>query len=160
MFASVLKENATSSNKLATGNPDSRVAIVTLWSKVSEMAKKVPPSAYAVMGQLFSAERGLDLLVRNLLANPQIGALVVTGVDFSRSGIVLLDFFRNGVERGETKITKKPVWRVKSEFEGYIGLDIPLTALEDLRRSMIAVRVPDIATFDFAGLQLPNLDGG
>ncbi|MBI4021108.1 MAG: hypothetical protein HY369_02605 [Candidatus Aenigmarchaeota archaeon] len=155
MFASILQENATSSNKLATGSPESRVAIVTLWSKVSEMAKKVPPDRYAVMGQLFSAERGLDLLVRNLLANPQIGGLVVTGVDFSKSGIVLLDFFRNGFERGETKITRKPVWRVKSEFEGYIGLDIPADALESLRTSVAAVRVPDIATFDFAGLQLP-----
>lgn len=155
MFQSILKEKATSSNKLIIGDPEGHIAIVTLWSKAAEMAKKVDPSTYCIMGQLFSAERGLDLLVRNLLANPQITNLLVTGVDFSKSGIVLEDFFREGMEKGETKITKKPVWRVKSRYEGYIELDVPEDALEKLRASVTVQRVPDIGTFDFSSVGRP-----
>ena len=155
MFQSVLKEKATSSNKILVGDPEGSVAIVTLWSKVSEMVKKVDPSKFCVMGQLFSAERGLDLVVRNLLANPQITNIIVTGVDFSKSGIVLMDFFKNGFEHGVTKITKKPVWRVRSPFEGYIELDIPEEALEELRESVHIARVADMENFDFSSLQKP-----
>lgn len=155
MFESILKD-ATSSNKLIIGNPEGNVGIVTLWSKLKDMAAKVPADRYCIMGQLFSAERGLDLLVRNLLANPQITNLVVTGVDFSKSGIVLEDFFRQGFDRGETKLTKKPVWKVKSAYEGYVELDIPEEVLEELRRSVSVVRVPNIAVFDFSTLQAPS----
>jgi thymidylate synthase len=156
MFQSVLKGGATSSNRLLVGDPEGHVSIVTLWSKVSEMEKKVDKSKYCIMGQLFSAERGLDLLVRNLLANPQITNLIVTGVDFSKSGIVLEDFFREGFEKGVTKITKKPVWRVKSRYEGYIGLDIPEEALEELRQTVAVTRVADISRFDFSSLEKPS----
>lgn len=155
MFQSIIKEKATSSNKLLTGDPEGYLAIVTLWSKASEMAKKVNSSLYCIMGQLFSAERGLDLLMRNLLANPQITNIIVTGVDFSKSGIVLEDFFRNGFERGETKITKKPVWKVRSKYEGYIEMDIPANALEQLRESVYIARVSDIGTFDFSSFKRP-----
>jgi len=155
MFQSILKEKATSSNKLLVGDPEGSVAIITLWSKVKEMVKKIDPSTYCIMGQLFSAERGLDLLVRNLLANPQITNMVVTGVDFSKSGIVLIDFFKNGFEKGVTKITKKPVWKVRSSYEGYINLDIPADSLEGLRETVAIVRVPDMGSFDFSSLEKP-----
>lgn len=155
MFQSILKEKATSSNKLLVGDPEGSVAIITLWSKVKEMVKKIDPSVYCIMGQLFSAERGLDLLVRNLLANPQITNMVVTGVDFSKSGIVLIDFFKNGFEKGVTKITKKPVWKVRSSYEGYINLDIPADSLEELRETIAIVRVPDMGSFDFSSLEKP-----
>jgi len=155
MFQSILKEDATSSNKLALGNSESRVAIVTLWSKVKEMEKKIEPSRYAVMGQLFSAERGLDPLMRNLLANPQITNILVTGADFSKSGIVLEDFFKVGFEKGETKLTQKSVWRVKSKYEGYLGIDLPFETLEKLRQSIYITRVSDIRTVDFDALPRP-----
>jgi len=156
MFQSVLREKASSSNKLVVGNPEGHVAVVTLWSKVKEMAKKVDASRFCIMGQLFSAERGLDLLVRNLLANPQLTNIIVTGTDFSKSGIVLEDFFRNGFEKGETKLTKKPVWKVKSNWEGYIDLDIPVEVLEELRGSVVVQRVGDIGSFDFFSLNRPD----
>ncbi|MBI4182190.1 MAG: thymidylate synthase [Candidatus Aenigmarchaeota archaeon] len=154
MFQSILKEKATSSNKLLLGEGE-HVAIVTLWSKASEVAKQVRPSQYAVLGQLFSAERGLDLLVRNLLANSQITNIVVTGVDFSKSGIVLEDFFRNGFSEGVTNLTKKPVWRVESRFEGYIDRDIPREALDALRQSIVVTRATDLSAVNFFTLPKP-----
>ena len=154
-FASIYKKGVTSSSKLIIGDPEGSTAIVTLWTKASELAKKLNPATYCVIGQLFSAERGLDLLVRNLLANPQITNLIVTGVDFSHSGVVLMDFFEKGFYKGKTDTTEKPVWRVNSQFEGYIDLDIPEEALTELRQSVKAQHVPDITTFDFTSLQKP-----
>ena len=157
MFQSVLKGDATSSNRLIIGDPKGHVAVVTLWSKLKEMEGKVRKEDFCVMGQLFSAERGLDLLMRNLLANPQITNIVVTGVDFSKSGIVLEDFFRNGFEPGQTRLTKKPVWKVRSRFEGYIDMDIPEQALQELRETVNIARVGDISALDFSLLERPVL---
>lgn len=142
-------------SRLIIGNPESHIAIVSLWTKAKEIAKKLEPSQYAVIGQLFSAERGLDILIRNLLANPGITNLIITGNDLSKSGIVLKDFFEKGFEKGKTEIIGKPVWRVKSVYPGYIELDIPEHALNALRESINVTWVENIENFDFSTLKKP-----
>src|SRR3989344_8772661 len=132
------------------------MGIVTLWSKPKELAQKIDQSKYCVMGPLYSSERGLDLLIRNLLANPQISVLLLTGVDFSKSGIVLKDFFEKGFFLGKTDTTEKPCWRIDSQFEGYIDLDIPENALNIIRESVSLIKVPDLTSFDFSNLTLPE----
>src|SRR3989338_10933531 len=122
-FQAIYKGGSSYSSSLVIGNPEGNVGIITLWSKAKEIAKKLDPSKYCVIGQLFSAERGLDILVRNLLANPQITNIIVTGVDFSKSGIVLVDFFEKGFKSGEQDVTEKTCWRVKSHYPGYVDLD-------------------------------------
>ncbi len=154
-FQPLYKGSSTSSNSLIVGDPEGSVGIVTLWSKAKEIAKKIDPKNYCVIGQLFSAERGLDFLVRNLLANPQITNLIVTGVDFSKSGIVLTDFFQNGFEKGKADTTEKPCWKVKSQYSGYIDPDIPEESLNSLRESVNIVKSPNIEIFDFSTLQKP-----
>ena len=143
-------------SRLIYGNQESNVGIVTLWSKPKELAQRIDPSKFCVMGPLYSAERGLDLLIRNLLANPQISILLLTGVDFSKSGIVLKDFFENGFFLGKTDTTEKPCWRVDSQYEGYIDLDIPEESLNLIRESVSLIKVPDITTFDFSNLTVPE----
>src|SRR3989344_5846938 len=96
-------------SRLLLGNKDSPTAIVCLWSKMEEVAKRTDSKYYAVMGQLYSGERGVDFLLRNLLANPQITNIAITGNDFSNSGVVLRDFFLHGFNAGKTKTTGKDV---------------------------------------------------
>ncbi len=139
-------------SRLIYGNPDSNVGIVTLWSKPKELAQKIDSSKYCVIGPLYSAERGLDLLIRNLLANPKISILLLSGVDFSKSGIVLKDFFEKGFFKGKTDTTEKPCWRVNSQYEGYIDLDITEEALNLIRETVSLVKVPDLSIFDFSTL--------
>ncbi|MBI4175823.1 MAG: hypothetical protein HY518_01350 [Candidatus Aenigmarchaeota archaeon] len=143
-------------DRLVYGDPKSRIAIASLWTKNTELAKRIDRKHYAVIGQLFSAERGLDILVRNLLANPQITNLVITGVDFSKSGAVLKDFFEKGVEPGKTEITNKDCWRVKSDYPGYIGLDIPKEALDELREAVDCVWIRDMNEFHPDRLAVPE----
>ncbi len=142
--------------RLIYGNPDSNVGIVTLWSKPKELAQKIDSNKYCVLGPLYSSERGLDLLARNLLANPQITVLLLTGVDFSKSGIVLRDFFEKGFFQGKTDTTEKPCWRVNSEYEGYIDLDISEEALNLIRENVTLIKVPDLSTFDFSAITEPQ----
>ena len=57
-----------------------RVAVVGLWTDAKKLRKDWPDAA--VVGPLRTL-RGIDLLVRGLLANPQIRVLVVVGRDLS-----------------------------------------------------------------------------
>ena len=143
---------------LILGNPDSDTAIITLWTMKDAVAKKIDKKEYAVIGQLYNAERGIDVLVRSLLANPQIKILVVTGNDLSKSGIVLHDFFNKGFEKGKTKSTQRDCWVVKGEFDGFIGLDIDEKDLDALRESITCVKVEDIADFDKSMVTIPEAD--
>ena len=142
--------------RLIYGSPESNIGIVTLWTKPKELAQKIDPNKYCVMGPLYSAERGLDLLIRNLLANPKISILLLTGVDFSKSGIILKDFFEKGFFKGKTDTTEKPCWRINSQYEGYIDLDISEEALNLIRETVSLIKVSDLSTFDFSTLTSPQ----
>ena len=54
-----------------------QVAVVTGWTVKQAIAKHLQQSEYAVIGQLYSPTRGINLLIRNLLANPHVRFLVV-----------------------------------------------------------------------------------
>lgn len=115
------------------------IAICTGWTPAKSVASKLNPSDYAVIGNLYSASRGINFLVRNLLANPHVCDLVV--MDLTRedkiSGSVqcLKDFFENGVYRGKNDVEKE-CWVIDSLVKGYIDIDIPLEVLNQLRSSV------------------------
>lgn len=137
-------EAVVKASQLVRGNPASPVGIITLWTPKEKVAERLDRDAYAAIGQLYSAARGLNYLVRNLLANPTIRYLIVTGADRSGSGRVLRDFFDHGVEPAQTP-HGVPVWRVRSEVEGYLDPDLPIDALDDLRRGVRVVPCPRVA---------------
>ncbi len=151
MFEPIYKKS-----RLVIGNPESPVGIVSLWTKNRKLAERLDPNRYAVIGQMFSAERGLDIMVRNLLANPSIRALVITGSDMSKSGTVLRDFFRNGFERGKKEVTGKECWRVKSEYPGYIEMDIPEEALNELRETVSVNLIENLTNEELERIPVPE----
>jgi thymidylate synthase len=117
-------------------------AICTGWTPAKSVAAKLDPSDYAVIGNLYSASRGINFLVRNLLANPHVRYLVVMDLtqEDKNSGSVqcLKDFFENGVYRGKNYVGKE-CWVIDSLVKGYIDIDIPLEVLNQLRYSMILI---------------------
>ncbi len=151
MFEPIYKKS-----RLVIGNPESPIGIVSLWTKNKKLAERLDPSKYAVIGQMFSAERGLDIMVRNLLANPSIRALVITGSDMSRSGTILRDFFRNGFERGKKEVTGKECWRVKSDYPGYIEMDIPEEALNELRETISINLIENLTNEELDRVPVPE----
>jgi len=124
----------------SVGSAGSTVAVTTLWAKKEKVADGLPRDLYAVIGQLYSPTRGLDPLVRNLLANPSIRHLVSTGSDLSGSGRALEDLFKCGFTRGVTSLGHQ-CWLVKSSVEACIDLDVAADAIEAMRSGVAFHRV-------------------
>lgn len=80
-----------------------RVAVICGWSDARKARERWPDAA--VVGPLRTI-RGIDLLIRSLLANPQIRVLVVDGQDLTPGEATLSAFtalFADGNTRGLTK---------------------------------------------------------
>ncbi len=114
-------------NLLTLGNLDSEVAIVTLWTKREEVTNAVDKNKYAVIGQLYSKDEGLNAFVRNCLANKKIRHVVIVGNDLTNTGEALLKLFENGID-DERKV-------IGIEY-AFIDKEIPKEAIETLRKNV------------------------
>ncbi|MBO3463011.1 thymidylate synthase [Aetokthonos hydrillicola Thurmond2011] len=116
-----------------------QTVIITGWTVKGAIAKHLHPQDYAVIGQLYSPSRGINLLIRNLLFNPHIRYLVVLNATRedknAGAGTCLLDFFRNGFEEGLSD-NKQRCWVIRSIIRGYIDFEVERSALEKLRSSV------------------------
>jgi len=114
------------SDSLIKGNPESEIAITTLWTPAKLIADKIDPKLFSAIGQLYSKE-GINFILRNILANPKIRYLIVCGTELSGSGKALADFFAKGVDK-ENNI-------IGNDFAA-IHKEIPLDALELVRKNV------------------------
>jgi thymidylate synthase len=116
-----------------------QTAVITGWTVKSAIAKHLEPQDYAVIGQLYSPTRGINLLIRNLLYNPHVRYLVVLNATKedknAGAGSCLLDFFRNGFEEGLSD-TGRLCWVIRSAIPGYIDIEVDASALDKLRQSV------------------------
>jgi len=92
------------SHNLSLGREDSNVAVCTLWTEKEQLLNQIPKDYYAVLGNLYS-KKGIEYLIRNTLANPNLRYLVIFGQDMANSGAVLMDFI-SGADI-ETSIERK-----------------------------------------------------
>ncbi|MEH2058545.1 MAG: thymidylate synthase [Nostoc sp.] len=124
-------------NQLIYGH--GQTAVITGWTVKQAIAKHLQPEDYAVIGQLYSPTRGINLLIRNLLLNPHVRYLVVLNATKedknAGAGECLLDFFRNGVEENLSDTGRKS-WVIRSAIPGYIDIEIDINTLEKLRHSI------------------------
>lgn len=132
-------------NQLICGT--GQVAVVTGWTVKQSVAKNFQPHNYAVIGQLYSPTRGINFLIRNLLANPHVRFLVVmngTKEDRNAGGSqCLIDFFQYGFTKGKSD-TGRSCWVIGSpenKMLGYVDLEVDASALNHLRRSVQWVEV-------------------
>jgi len=126
-------------DRLIVDNLDSNVGVATLWMPRESVAAVLKKGSFSVCGQLYT-KRGINPLLRNILANPKIRYLVVCGVDRQGSGEALIKFFKNGVEPRSDKSGELQGWKIIDEKEALINKEIPVEALELLRSN---VRVLD-----------------
>lgn len=124
-------------NQLLCGSGS--VVIAAGWTLKQVIARYLEPEDYAAIGQLYSSTRGISILLRNLLVNPQIRHLMILNATkedrIAGAGQCLLDFFRNGFQPGQTD-TGRPCWLIHSDVTGYIDPEIPAEALEHLRQAL------------------------
>jgi len=114
--------------------------IITGWTLAKSVQKRLAPKYYAAIGQLYSAANGISPLIRNVLANKGFKTLVLldaTKEDRNAGSVrCLRDFFLNGYYKGETD-TGLPCWVICSDVAGYIDLEIPASALDWVRATML-----------------------
>ncbi|MBF0462230.1 MAG: hypothetical protein HQL87_12625 [Magnetococcales bacterium] len=104
-------------DKLQIINPQGDIGVVTLWSPVKTVYKKLSThgidldphtSRIAALGTLYG--NGLPELLHNLLYNPQIAYLVILGKDLANARQELIGFFARGLE--ETTYLGTPMYRI------------------------------------------------
>jgi len=78
------------------GNPDSNVAICTMWTHRERVEQMLDPTSYSVIGNLYSAA-GISPIIRNVFGNPKVRYVLLWGVDLSGSGEALLRFMEQGI---------------------------------------------------------------
>lgn len=92
-------------NQLICG--DGKIVVITGWTPKEKVAKLLKKEDYAVIGNLYSANRGLDFLIRNLLANPQYNKLLILNCtkEDQNSGATttLINFLNKGSDIEENK---------------------------------------------------------
>ncbi len=116
-------------DRLIVGDFNSDIGVATLWMPKENVADELGTGAFSVCGQLYT-KRGINPLLRNLLANPRIRHLVLCGPDRQGSGEALIRFFKDGVE------SKDGVTRVVGDDEAILDKELPLEVLGLLRRSI------------------------
>ncbi|MBI3638132.1 hypothetical protein HY227_00090 [Candidatus Wolfebacteria bacterium] len=113
-------------NNLSIGNIDSSVGVATLWTKKELIANNLDKNKYNLVGQLFS-KKGINFIIRNILAKPNTRHIVLCGSDLSGSGQALIDFVKKGINE-ENRIIGVP--------DAYIEKEIDRKALEAFRKNV------------------------
>ncbi|MCS7002266.1 MAG: hypothetical protein NZ518_05390, partial [Dehalococcoidia bacterium] len=108
---------------LTVGDPTNCVGICTLWTPQEKIARRLSPSEYGRIGNLYSRD-GINHIIRNVLADPVVRYIIICGVDLTGSGEAFLRFARNGVD-ADHRIVGDP---------GRIDPELPIEALEEFRR--------------------------
>ncbi|MFC1732946.1 thymidylate synthase [candidate division KSB1 bacterium] len=85
------------SEHLISGNKESNVGIISLWTQKESIAEGLDKNTYASIGQLYS-KTGINALIRNIYSNPKIRYVIICGADKSGSGEALLKFSNEGID--------------------------------------------------------------
>ncbi len=112
-------------NILRLGNLQSNVGIATLWTERDVVKSFFTPEEYCVIGNLYAAA-GINHIIRNVFANPNIRYIVLWGADMSQSGHAFLKFMEKGVDREYAFI----------DTRGQIEKEIPLDAVNEFRKQV------------------------
>jgi len=139
-YSALFKEN-----QIVVGSDISRTIIVCGWTPQERIIKSLEGKPYAAIGQLYSALRGINFLIRNLLYNPQIIRVIMisaTRADVNSKSIKILnDFFHLGV------ISDGDKWKINSKWgAGYIDGEIPLETIDSLRLKLVGIYRESIET--------------
>jgi len=113
-------------DKLIIGNPEAEIGIVSLWTPINQITDRLDKSTFALAGQLYSKE-GINYIIRNILANPQIRLIIICGEERVGSGQALINLLDKGVDK-DNKIINTEMAQIHKE--------IPLEAIDNFRTNV------------------------
>ncbi len=117
------------------------IGILTLWTEKDAIIKGLNESDYVIVGQLYS-KAGINAVIRNVFARPEIRYLVICGMDKSGSGTALLKLKENGIDQNHCIIGVE---------NGDIEKEIPKDAVDLFRKSIELIDLRNI--FDTAKIK-------
>lgn len=118
--------------QLLLGDPRSNLAICCLWTPKDRIRTLLDASRYCVVGNLYS-RAGINAMLRNILANPVIRVIAVTGKSATDTDDALLEFFRSGIDHQ---------WKIINN-RGQIDPGLPLDAIEQVRQNVRLIDLRD-----------------
>lgn len=135
------------------GNPKSSLAICTLSSMnlLKEIANSNLLSKIALVGRLFSENKGIDSLVRHVISNKNLETILLCGKDTPghRPGHSLLNLYKNGVDNQGRIIgssSPDPILTLTNseilEFQNQVKL---IDEIDETSISKIKLSINDIA---------------
>jgi len=84
------------------GNDESTIAVCTLSSMelLEEISNSDLMQKIAISGRLFSENKGIDELIRNIIKNPNLRTLIVCGKEVSghKTGHALVSLYKYGID--------------------------------------------------------------
>ncbi len=108
---------------LHVNNPEHHLGICTLWTERDVVDKLLTGVEYNVIGNLYSAQ-GINAMMRNIFANPNVRTIAIWGSEMSLSGHSLLMLKKNGVDQNRKIVGGR----------GEIETEIPDEAIEEFRK--------------------------
>jgi len=129
-------------NQIIVGNPESSIGIVCGWSErepLRDRLVKLQPDIMdkvAGIGNLYTAERGLDMIFRNLLANPAISLLIFCGHDRSGATDEAVKYFNRERKIRTVKTSSGREYYAVADRRARVWADIPIEAVEAVRQGM------------------------
>lgn len=123
---------------LRVKNPQHHLGICSLWTERDVVEKLLKSVDYCVIGNLYSAQ-GINAMIRNIMANPNIRTIVIWGSEMSLSGHALLQLKKGGLDK------KRQIVGARGEIEK----EIPSRIIDEFRReiSVIDMRGKQAKTF-------------
>ncbi len=133
-------------DNLTIGARDHPAAICCLWMKPARLADALSSDSFSLLGNLYSKD-GINYLLRNVLAQPTIRALVLCGPDLTQSGAALLDLMRDGVD-AQHRVADAQIER-----------EIPVEAINEFRANVRVLDLRGVHDPEKIRAALAELDG-
>jgi thymidylate synthase len=114
---------------LFLGKVESNIGICTLWTPKDSLCSSLNKKSFSICGQLYS-KRGINFILRNILAKPIINTIILCGTDRSGSGETLLKLIKEGV--GDN-------YQVIGDKNCEIHLEIDRESLEQFRKNITII---------------------
>lgn len=125
---------------LIIGNLKSSVGVATLWTPKELFEQQLQKDSYCVLGQLYSND-GINPILRNVLARPQIHTIILCGQDKIGSADSLTKLVKNGVSKNRSVIGKKEAKVEKEIPKRYIDLFRKNITIIDKRGELKAEKI-------------------
>jgi thymidylate synthase len=111
---------------LTIGNNESNIGVCSLWTPKDKIVSHIDKNSFSLAGQLYS-KRGINYIIRNILANPIINKIILCGNDRSGSGETFIKFMQKGIDKE---------YKVVGDSKCEIHKDINLIYIKKFRKNV------------------------